>query len=55
MAVLDEFSNSLMTLRGHPSWQLVVDAAASPAGGNNQALAQQIAQRHNGKSTYTIV
>ena len=47
-ALLDEWLKLENTLRGPPSWQLLVDAVASPAGGNNQALAQQIARRHNG-------
>ena len=34
---------------GQPSWQLLVTAVAHPAGGNNHALAEQIAGRHNGK------
>ena len=33
---------------GQPSWQLLVAAVAHPAGGNNRALAEQIAGRHNG-------
>ena len=47
-ALLQEWVAKTETLRGPPSWQLVVDAVASPAGGNNQALAQDIARRHNG-------
>ena len=47
-ALLNEWLKQENTLRGPPSWQLLVDAVASPAGGNNQALAQQIARRHNG-------
>ena len=47
-AVLQEWVTTTETLRGPPSWQLLVDAVASPAGGNNQALAQQIARQHNG-------
>ena len=34
---------------GLPSWQLLVTAVAHPAGGNDHALAGQIAGRHNGK------
>ena len=34
---------------GQPSWQLLVSAVAHPAGGNNHALAEQIAGRHNGE------
>ena len=34
---------------GQPSWQLLVAAVAHPAGGNNHALAEQIAGRHNGE------
>jgi hypothetical protein len=32
---------------GQPSWQLLVAAVADPAGGNNRALAEQIAANHN--------
>jgi hypothetical protein len=32
---------------GQPSWRLLVRAVAHPAGGNNRALAEQIAARHN--------
>ena len=34
---------------GPPSWELLVAAVAHPAGGNNRALAEQIANKHNGK------
>ena len=37
------------TLFGPPSWELLVAAVAHPAGGNNRALAEQIANKHNGK------
>ena len=37
------------TLFGSPSWELLVAAVAHPAGGNNRALAEQIANKHNGK------
>ena len=48
-ALLQEWVTTTETARrGPPSWQLLVDAVASPAGGNNQALAQQIARQHNG-------
>ena len=33
---------------GDPSWKLLVEAVAHPAGGNNPALAQQIALKYNG-------
>ena len=33
---------------GDPSWRLVVEAVAHPAGGNNPALAQHIAKKYNG-------
>ena len=35
---------------GVPSWKLLVDAVAHRRGGNNPALARQIAANHNGKS-----
>ena len=34
---------------GLPSWELLVAAVAHPAGGKNHALAEQIADKHNGK------
>ena len=34
---------------GPPSWKLLVAAVAHPAGGNNRALAEKIAEKHNGK------
>ena len=34
---------------GPPSWKLLVAAVSHPGGGNNPALAQQIAENHNGK------
>ena len=33
---------------GHPSWQVLVKAVAHPAGGNNRALAEAIAQKYSG-------
>ena len=38
---------------GLPSWKMLVDAVAHHRGGDNPALAQQIAERHNGK-TYVL-
>ena len=37
---------------GPPSWKLLVSAVAHPAGGNDRALAEQIAKNHNGKSSH---
>ena len=34
---------------GLPSWKQLVAAVAHPAGGSDRALAEQIAERHNGK------
>ena len=34
---------------GQPSWRLLVAAVGHPSGGNDRALAEQIAKRHNGK------
>ena len=34
---------------GPPSWKLLVAAVANPAGGNDRALAERIAQKYNGK------
>ena len=34
---------------GPPSWKLLVAAVANPAGGNDRALAEKIAQKYNGK------
>ena len=44
---LDQWLKSVVTLRGPPSWQLLVDAVASPAGGKNEVLARQIAKKYN--------
>ena len=38
---------------GPPSWRLLVDAVAHPVGASNPALAQKIADRHNG--TYQLM
>ena len=35
-------------LFGEPSWKLLVKAVSDPAGGNDCALAEKIAQRHQG-------
>ena len=40
---------------GPPSWRQLVTAVAHTAGGNNRALAQQIAHRHNGKSVQSTL
>ena len=34
---------------GPPSWKLLVAAVAHPNGGDNRALAKQIARKYNGK------
>ena len=52
-AVLQEWLNTVETLRGPPSWDLLVSAVANPAGGNYQALAKEIAERHNGRVQVT--
>ena len=33
---------------GEPSWKLLVKAVSDPAGGNDRALAEAIAQKHQG-------
>ena len=33
---------------GKPTWKALVDAVRSPIGGNNTALAEKIAKRHQG-------
>ena len=33
---------------GEPSWKLLVKAVSDPAGGNDRALAENIAQKHQG-------
>ena len=38
---------------GLPSWKLLVAAIAHPVGGNNPALAEEIARKHNGKCNNT--
>ena len=46
-AALDEWLTSVETLPGPPSWQLLLEAVANPADGNNQIMAQAIGGRHN--------
>ena len=36
---------------GHPSWRRVCEATASPAGGDNKRLAQEIAAKHQAEQT----
>ena len=38
---------------GKPSWKLLVKALSDPAGGNDCALAQKIAQKHQGITWFT--
>ena len=33
---------------GEPSWKMLVQAVSDPSGGNNRALAEEIANRHGG-------
>ena len=40
---------------GDPSWKLLVEAVAHPAGGNNPALAQQIALKYNGRCSTLLL
>ena len=40
---------------GLPSWKLLVAAIAHPVGGNNPALAEEIATKHNGKYNNTVL
>ena len=37
---------------GEPSWKMLVDAVGLRTGGNNPALARQIAANHNGKDIH---
>ena len=39
---------------GPPSWKLLVAAVAHPAGGNDRALAERIAQKYMGKLATVI-
>ena len=39
---------------GLPSWKMLVTAITHPIGGNNPALAEQIATKHSGKSDDTV-
>ena len=39
---------------GLPSWKLLVDAVAHCSGGNNPALARQIATKRNGKCNIVL-
>ena len=34
---------------GDPSWKLLVEAVAHPAGGNDCAVAEKIAKKYNGE------
>ena len=47
--VLTEWLNKAYntTRFGDPSWKLLVEAVAHSAGGNNRALAETIAKKHN--------
>ena len=38
---------------GEPSWKLLVKAVNDPAGGNDRALAEKIAQKHQGITWFT--
>ena len=38
-----------ISLFGDPSWKLLVDAVADPAGGSDCALAEKIAKKYNGE------
>ena len=47
-ALTEWLNESYNTSRfGPPSWKLLVAAVADPAGGNNRALAEQIAQKYS--------
>ena len=48
LAVLQEWLSTVETLRGPPSWELLVSAVAHPAVGH-QALAKEIAERYTGR------
>ena len=50
-AVLTEWLKKAYNISrfGPPSWKLLVAAVANPAGGNDRALAEQIALKHSGK------
>ena len=49
-ALTEWLNKSYNTSRfGPPSWKLLVAAVANPAGGNDRALAEQIAHKYNGK------
>ena len=37
---------------GEPSWKLLVEAVGDPAGGNDQALAEQIDAKYGGNPDY---
>ena len=40
---------------GPPTWQMLVAAVANSAGGDNPALAKQIAENHQGEDTHTCM
>ena len=39
---------------GEPSWKLLVKAVSDPAGGNDRALAENIAKKHQGNLVYIM-
>ena len=53
-AVLHEWLRPVKDVEGHghPSWRGLVKAVAHPAGGNNRALAEAIAQKYSGIYMY---
>ena len=48
--VLTQWLKKTYTVKrfGEPSWKLLVKAVSEPAGGNDHALAEKIAQKHQG-------
>ena len=51
--VLEHWLNN--TANGFPSWELLVEAIASPVGGKNCALASKIATNHNGECCFSFI
>ena len=50
LEVLDQWLRKAYNVKlfGDPSWKLLVKAVSHPAGGNDRALAEKIAQNHQG-------
>ena len=57
LAVVEEWLKGAQNVQkyGHPSWRVLVQAVAHPAGGANRALALSIAAKHTGNTLPTRI